>query len=298
MSGLQAAYAMLAHLLKAYSPLAVAFSGGLDSRFLAFAAKRLESEGVAVQLYYFQGPHLSRRELGEAVNWAKQNDLPLRVLNLDPLEHPAVRGNEKDRCYHCKHLLFQALLQEAAQRPPFPGQAPTLCDGSNASDSAQYRPGQKALKELSIHSPLAEAGLSKADIRVLGARLGLDNPEQPARPCLLTRYAYGLPAHKNVLESLARAEDALSDLFAQAAASGARQAPPDFRLRVLSAPAGGELGRLSDYTLELHVSGPEPEEPLRAALQEAVAERGFARPVIKVFDSVSGYHDRNGETKE
>lgn len=292
----QSCQTILAHLLKAYSPLAVAFSGGLDSRFLAFMAKKLQSKGVLAQLFLFRGPHIAQWETQSAVDWAEKQDLPLVILDLNPLEKPEVRYNKPDRCYHCKRLLFQALQQAVANHPPFQGLLPTMCDGSNTSDREGYRPGQQALRELSVHSPLAEAGIGKEDIRRLGAELGLDNPGQRARPCLLTRYAYGLRADIASLTALGRAEERIHELLRRATEANRLPALPDFRLRLLAGPGEGE--KLGDFELELHIGGPLPPEDIRAALQLAVTEQGFAPPLLKTPDSISGYYDAVSEKKQ
>ena len=297
MCSFPSAHSTLIRLLKACSPLAIAFSGGLDSRFLAFMAHTLASEGVLAHLYLFYGPHQTRSERRDAERWAEQRGMPLTVLELNPLEHPDVRGNTAERCYHCKRLLFQALQQELATHPPFPGRAATLCDGSNASDRASYRPGERAVKECSVQSPLAEAGLGKKDIRALGAELGFDNPGQHARPCLLTRYAYGVAADIDSLAAIERAEDNILRLLEEAAPALGWPAPPEFRLRLVSAPDKGPRP-LSDHGVELHIGKESPPAKLRAALQKAVTEQGFALPELKILDSVSGYYDNRREGQQ
>ena len=126
--------------------LAIAFSGGLDSRFLSFAAKYL---GYTVKLLTVRGPHISAEETAEAVQWALDNGFEMELLDLNPLQMEAVEFNHTDRCYFCKKHLFLELKRRAADLP--------LCDGTNHSDLSHYRPGLKALSELKIHSPLAEA---------------------------------------------------------------------------------------------------------------------------------------------
>lgn len=166
--------------------LAIAFSGGLDSRFLSFAAKYL---GYTVKLLTVRGPHISAEETAEAVQWAQDNSFEMELLDLNPLQMEAVVFNHTDRCYFCKKHLFLELKRRAADLP--------LCDGTNHSDLSHYRPGLKALSELKIHSPLAEAEFSKQDNREVGALIGLDHWDQAARPCMLTR----LPYNQKVLAS-------------------------------------------------------------------------------------------------
>lgn len=113
------------------------------------------------------------------MQWAQDNSFEMELLDLNPLQMEAVVFNHTDRCYFCKKHLFLELKRRAADLP--------LCDGTNHSDLSHYRPGLKALSELKIHSPLAEAEFSKQDNREVGALIGLDHWDQAARPCMLTR---------------------------------------------------------------------------------------------------------------
>lgn len=251
---------------------AVAFSGGLDSRFLAYAALRF---GYSPLLLHASGPQTPERETAFAVDWAKRHKAELRVLAVNPLAVPEVAANGRDRCWFCKHALFSAML-EAADRLP-------LCDGTNASDSLEYRPGVIALRELGIRSPLAEAGLEKSALRAIGAAIGLDDPDQRARPCLMTRFMYGLSPTPEELQQTAAAEACIERLLAQTGNS-----VPDFRLR-----------RPARHTQELHIllsagSGILGEEQA-AGLREAVLrETGIPLAAIRCVDTLSGYFDRKG----
>lgn len=165
--------------------LAVALSGGVDSRFLVHMALRA---GCRVVALHATGPHVAPRETLWARDWAQRTEVRLMLVEFDPLPIPAVTSGSPDRCYHCKRALMQALrraLPEDAACAP-------LCDGTNADDLAAHRPGLRALHECGVRSPLAEAGIHKAHIRTLGAATGLAAPEQAARPCLLTRLPYGM----------------------------------------------------------------------------------------------------------
>ena len=162
--------------------LAIAFSGGLDSRFLSFAAKYL---GYTVKLLTVKGPHISPEETVEAVQWARENGFRMELLDLNPLQMEAVEFNHTDRCYFCKKHLFLELKRRAAGLP--------LCDGTNHSDLSHYRPGLKALSELKIHSPLAEASFSKQDNREVGALIGLDHWDQAKRSLPQTARPLGKP---------------------------------------------------------------------------------------------------------
>lgn len=300
-------------LLRQVSPFALAFSGGLDSRFLAHAAALAAGHGVRAVLFHIRGPHVPAGESREAEAWAHAAGLPLRLVACSPLERPEVRANGRDRCYHCKKYLFRALQSAVAADPAFAGHAPALCDGSNASDLLAYRPGLRALAELGVRSPLAEAGLDKNAIRRLGAASGLDRPDQTARPCLLTRFAYGLHADAAALAALDAAEAAMARLLGNHAAvpppdalatayvagehetgTGAAPLPgaPDFRLRMVGRLPGLCSSALP-YKAELHIAAPLPESLLEA-LAACAVQQGFAVPHIRIMETVSGHYDRSG----
>jgi len=243
-------------LLRKLSPLALAFSGGLDSRFLAHAARLASCD---ILLLHASGAHVNPRESARAKFWAAEQGLPLRVVPFDPLTLPAVAENSKERCYACKKALLKAL------RPHAEGRA--LCDGTQTDDLLHpHRPGLRAIKEAGLRTPLAEAGFGKAQVRELAAFSGLAQPEQPARPCLLTRLAYGLRPDAGVLARLAATEAALED-------AGLR----DFRLRLTPAP-------------QLHV--PVLPEDLRDSITLILAAHGFAGAQLVQLEILSGFFDR------
>ena len=256
--------------LRSIRHLAVAFSGGLDSRFLIHAALRA---GVSVQALHVAGPHIPAAEHEHAVAWARQRGVPLTVLPLDPLTMPALRGNPKDRCYHCKTAVFTALKAAAAALPGHPA----LADGTNASDSQGYRPGLRALAELGIISPLAEAGLTKDAIRRLAADTGMDDPGQAALPCLLTRFDYGLTITAEKLQALDVAERAVEAVLRTHYGPTA----PGFRLRWLA----------QDSTV-LHLEAKDLPPALVQDLRETLAATGFARTPVEAVRTLSGYFDR------
>ena len=190
----------------------IAYSGGLDSRFLAFAASQL---GYHVVLLHVAGPHMAPSESEGAVKDARDMGLTVTVITANPLGITELAAAGKNRCYVCKRHVFTELLKHAA--------GGRLCDGTNASDLTVYRPGRKALTELGIHSPLAEAGIGKPDIRRIARTMGMAHPDQAARPCLLTRFPYGMMPDAETLSLIAEAEDWLE---AQPEARGLK-----FRLR-------------------------------------------------------------------
>ena len=190
----------------------IAYSGGLDSRFLAFAASNL---GYHVVLLHVAGPHMAPSESEGAFKDARDMGLTVTVITANPLGITELTAAGKNRCYVCKRHVFTELLKHAA--------GGRLCDGTNASDLTVYRPGRKALTELGIHSPLAEAGIGKPDIRRIARTMGMAHPDQAARPCLLTRFPYGMMPDAGTLSLIAEAEDWLE---AQPEARGLK-----FRLR-------------------------------------------------------------------
>ena len=206
----------------------LAFSGGVDSSYLLYAA---EQEGADLCPYYVKSAFQPAFELEDAKRLAKQLSVPLRILTVDVLADPNVTANQMDRCYHCKKLIFSA-ISAAAERDGYC----LILDGTNASDDAGDRPGMKALAELSVRSPLRECGLTKAEVRRLSKEAGLFTWDKPAYACLATRVPAGMPI---TLEALARtelAEDWLTQL-------GFR----DFRVRIYGGAARiqipeGQLG--------------------------------------------------------
>ena len=260
--------------------LAIAFSGGLDSRFLAFAAQKL---GYAPALFHIRGPHVNPAESDFARSWACAHGLPLTERFVNPLEDARIAANDRERCYFCKKTLFTELLSASSPLP--------LCDGTHASDAQGYRPGRIALRELGIFSPLEAAHFQKADIRRLGAALGLDAPRQKARPCLLTRFPYGVRPEAQILEALARAENRVAELIARNSRTAglADGEEPDFRLRIVEI-------RPSSVEVALHVLNNEaflaaaPDFPQQcSALINAVAPLHLEQ-VLRA-DTISGYFD-------
>jgi len=167
--------------------IALAFSGGTDSAFLLNTLAELrKTRDFPLVALTFHSPFQPDFELEEARALTRKAGVEHRVLSGDPLALPAVAENPPDRCYHCKKFIFTRFLEE---RDRFG--ARTLMDGTNADDRGSYRPGLRALAELGIASPLADAGLTKAEIRELAAARGWEFASKPAAPCLATRFPYG-----------------------------------------------------------------------------------------------------------
>lgn len=253
-----------------YGLVAVALSGGLDSRFLVHAAQKA---GVAVAPLHAVGPHMPERESVQCRAWAEARGLKLHEVAVDTLELEGVRDNSRQRCYHCKSRLLELLwakTRRLAEEKRGAGGAVTgagvLCDGTNADDLGVYRPGLQALREAGVHSPLAEVGFSKAQLRALGAATGLEDPGQVARPCLLTRLAYGLTPERALLRRVEAAEQALEALGLM-----------DFRLRICPQPVL-QTRPLSDAQK-------------KAALELLLAQ-GFADAELLEEEQIGGFFDR------
>ncbi len=194
----------LQEFFRIHPKTAVAFSGGVDSAYLLYAAARWGRETIA---YYVNSPFQPAFELGDARALAKALSVPLRVLPVDILACPQVAENPKDRCYHCKKEIFQIIAARAA------GDGfPVVLDGSNASDDPADRPGMAALEELGILSPLRLCGLTKGEIRRLSREAGLFTWDKPAYACLATRIPAGEPITQEKLAKVERAEDYLREL--------------------------------------------------------------------------------------
>lgn len=195
----------LAVLLEKCMPLAVAFSGGVDSTYLLHEAVKAGKEKVTALI--MKTPSVPERELDEAVTFCKSRGISFFVLPADPFSAAGFRENGRDRCYICKHFLFSALLEKAKEEG-----ISFVADGTNADDTKEFRPGLKALKELDIRSPLAEAGLTKKEIRELSEKEGLPTWNKPSFSCLATRFPYGEELTVEKLRRTEAAENLLADL--------------------------------------------------------------------------------------
>lgn len=182
--------------------VAVAFSGGVDSAYLLYAAKRYAQQVCA---YYVQSAFQPDFELRDARRLAQQLEVPMRILPLQILDVAHVRENPADRCYYCKTAIFSH-IRTAAQQDGFT----VLLDGTNDSDEVDDRPGMRALGELSVLSPLRECGLGKEQIRALSKEAGLFTWDKPAYACLATRIPTG---EEITQDKLTATQEAENDLF-------------------------------------------------------------------------------------
>lgn len=181
--------------------LAVAFSGGVDSSLLLKLARdTLGERCIAITV---DAPYHFRQELADAIRLAKQLDVPHQIVPFAPESVAGLMDNPPDRCYLCKKNLLKACI---AALPPGSW---TLVDGSTADDQQSHRPGRRALTELNILSPLAEAGFTKQDIRALSHQLGLPTWDKPAQSCLMTRFPHNYPVTEQDLFRVERCETAI-----------------------------------------------------------------------------------------
>jgi uncharacterized protein len=191
--------------LRTLPSLVVAYSGGVDSAFLAWAAA--EALGERALSVTADSASYPERHRSMALEVARRFHLRHEIIHTAELQRPEYRANAPDRCYHCKHELYSHLVRLAADR----GFA-AVADGSNADDRGDYRPGRRAAHEFGVISPLDEAGLTKADIRALSQRAGLPTWDEPASACLSSRIPYFSEVNETKLHAIEAAEDAMRAL--------------------------------------------------------------------------------------
>jgi pyridinium-3,5-biscarboxylic acid mononucleotide sulfurtransferase len=192
----------LRSLLSAQRGLIVAYSGGVDSAFLAWTAHR--TLGDSMRAVIADSPSLARTHLEQALQFARDHSIPVEVVETRELENPAYARNDSMRCFHCKDELFTVLEQYREVHG-----LGAIAYGVNVDDLGDFRPGQQAARQHQVLAPLLEARLTKADVRALALMAGLAIWDKPASACLSSRLEYGRPVTPEALTMIERGEDAL-----------------------------------------------------------------------------------------
>lgn len=261
----------------AFRSAIIAFSGGVDSTFLARVSR--EVLGKRALLVTATSSTYPLYELEEAKSLAQMLGMKQRVIVSEEIDIPGFSENPPDRCYHCKNELF-SLIRHIAEEEGFE----TVFDGSNADDLKDFRPGMKALREQGVVSPLCEAGLTKQEIRQLSGQMGLPTADKPTFACLASRFPYGERITREKLERVGAVERAVRGLgFTQ------------FRVR-----SHGDLARIE-------LRGPEMEKgwASRQAISELCHKAGFVYAAIDLdgyrtgaMNEVLSQRDKGNDSSE
>jgi len=191
--------------LRSLGRLLVAYSGGVDSAYLAWAAHRVLGKGMLAVIA--DSPSLARTHLADAIAFANEQQIPIEVISTFELDRTEYVRNDGQRCFQCKDELFDVMEQLRADRG-----FDAIAYGVNCDDQGDFRPGQQAAKLHHVAAPLLKAGLTKQDIRELAREAGLRIWDKPASACLSSRIEYGRPVTREALDMIERGEDAIRAL--------------------------------------------------------------------------------------
>lgn len=197
-------YQQLLTYLKNKEKVIIAFSGGVDSTFLLKAAK--DALGSNVKAITVKSPYIPNWEIEEAIDFVEKLDVKHEVLEV-PFIDPSIENNPQNRCYLCKKVIFNKIIEKAKEEGYL-----YVCDGTNLDDTKDYRPGMIALKELNVISPLLECGYTKENIRNQSKFLNLPTWDKPAYACLMTRLPYDTNVSLEDLQKIEASEKFMMDL--------------------------------------------------------------------------------------
>ena len=183
----------------------VAYSGGIDSAYLAWVANKVL--GADMLAVIADSPSLARTQLQDALAFAQEHGIAIEMIQTSEMERPEYVRNDRQRCFHCKDELFHGMEAFAAKH-----NFQSIAYGVNVDDQSDFRPGQAAARQHQVAAPLLEAGLTKADIRELARTAGLRVWEKPASACLSSRIEYGRPVTLEALSAVEQGEEALRRL--------------------------------------------------------------------------------------
>lgn len=288
----------LKELLRSYGSCLVAYSGGVDSVFLAHVARDVLGERSLAVIA--DSPSLPRRELDEALQIGEKFQFPVRVIRTQEFDNSNYTSNPANRCYFCKQELFTE-LEPIAKAEHFA----VIAYGENASDAGDYRPGAQAAEEFQVRAPLKEAGLTKAEIRELSAQLGLPTADKPQMACLSSRVPYGENVTPGKLRMIEAAENVLRDLgfhdvrvrHHELASSFKFQASSPAKANGGPAETGNQKLETKTFLARIEVGGDEMAEFLEngagAKIAQALKEIGYAHVTL----DLQGYQ-RGGANKK